>query len=96
MDYFRQSAIHYKQHGCYTKLKVNTNSQSEWMKWFKQEVMRCWNGMVRPEDGEWITGDMYFFLNYSIMTQTIIKYNSRGKKYGIRTEELPECWEGIY
>ena len=96
MDYFRESAIHFQKYGSYTKLKVNEHPQSEWMRWFKQEVLRCWNGMVRPEDGEWITGDMYFFLNYSIMTQTITKYNSRGHKYGVRTDELPECWEGIY
>lgn len=96
MDYFREAAIHYEKHNTYTKLKINMSPQSEYMKWFKQEVLRCWNGMVRPSDGEWITGEMYFFLNYSIMTQTIIKYNSKGRKYGVRVDTLPECWEGIY
>lgn len=96
MDYFRPAAKHWEEHGCYTKLKVNMHPQSEWMKWFKQEVERCWEGMVRPEDGEWITGDMYFFLNYNIMTQTTIRTNKAGKQYGAREEKLPECWEGIY
>jgi len=52
MDYFRPTALHFKEHGCYTKLKVNTHPQSEYMKWFKEEVRRCWEGMIRPEDGE--------------------------------------------
>lgn len=96
MDYFRSSAIHYQQQGCYTKLRPNMNPQSAFMKWFKEEIKRCWNGMVRTEDGEWVTGYMYFFLNYHIMRQTEEEVNQYGHKYGVRTEDLPECWEGIY
>ena len=96
MDYFRESAIHFKEFGCYTKLKVNTHPQSEYMKWFRREIKRCWEGMVRPEDGEWITGPMYFFLNYMVMVQTVEKITKKGKKIGNRIEALPECWEGIY
>ena len=29
MDYFRPSALHYQEHGCYTFLRVNTNPNSE-------------------------------------------------------------------
>lgn len=29
MDYFRQVAIHFEKHGCYTKLAPNPNPQSE-------------------------------------------------------------------
>ena len=32
MDYFRQTAIHYQKHGCYTKLKPNLNPNSEYGK----------------------------------------------------------------
>jgi hypothetical protein len=32
MDYFRPAAKHFKEHGCYTNLKINTNSKSEYMK----------------------------------------------------------------
>jgi hypothetical protein len=32
MDYFRPAALHFKEHGCYTKLKVNSNRYSEYMK----------------------------------------------------------------
>jgi hypothetical protein len=47
--------------------------------------------MVRPEDGEWITGDMYFFLNYLIMRQTTFTKTKSGKEIGTRIDTLPEC-----
>ena len=96
MDYFRESAIHFQKYGCYTKLRINISSQSEYMKWYNRELDRCWNGMVRESDGEWITGDMYFFLNYLNMKQTVMGKSSTGKTVGKRIKSLPECWEGIY
>ena len=41
MDYFRETAIHFEKHKTYTNLRVNTHPQSEFMKWFRQEVSRC-------------------------------------------------------
>ena len=64
MDYFRPAAIYFQKHGCYTSLKPNGNPNSEFGKFIRQERDRCWNGMVRESDGEWITGQMYFYLNY--------------------------------
>ena len=96
MNFFRETAMHFQEHGCYTKLRINTSPKSEYMKWFNQELDRCWNGMVRPEDGEWITGDMYFYLNYLIMRQTVIKKSKTGRDIGMRVDTLPECWEGVY
>ena len=46
--------------------------------------------MVREEDGEWITGDMYFFLNYLTMKQTVIKKSKTGKEIGHRIDTMPE------
>ena len=57
MDYFREMAIHYEKHGCYTFLKPNPNPKSEYGKLIIREVERCYEGMVRPSDGEWITGE---------------------------------------
>lgn len=48
--------------------------------------------MVRPSDGMWITGDMYFFLNYWPITQT--KITGKSNK-GDRVTDFPEVWEGI-
>ena len=49
--------------------------------------------MVRESDGEWITGDMYFYLNYFPIIQTKIK---KGTKVGERIIDFPEVWEGVY
>lgn len=93
MDYFREAAIHFQKYGCYTKLMPNPNPQSEYGQWLKREVRRIWQGMVRPSDGEWIPGDMYFYLNYFPIVQTKIK---KGTKIGERVTDLPEVWEGVY
>ena len=91
-DYFRPSAIHYQKYGCYTKLKPNSNPNSEYGKWIREEIRRCWEGYIRPSDGEWITGDMYFFLNYCPIQ--LIKKDNKGK--AIRTIDFPKFWDGHY
>ena len=93
MDYFRESALHYKKYGVYTFLRPNANPNSDYGKWLRRERDRCWYGMVRPEDGEWITGDMYFYLNYNPIIQTKIK---EGAKFGERVVDFPEVWDGVY
>lgn len=93
IDYFRPTAIHYQKYGCFTNLRPNANPNSEFGKWIREEKRRCWEGYVRESDGEWVTGYMYWFLNYSpIMLSKIIK----GTKRANRVEGFPEFWEGIY
>ena len=92
MDYFRQPAITFQREGKYTNLRPNPNPNSEYGKWVREEVRRCYEGLVRPSDGEWITGDMYFFLNYCPM-QLIEK---DGKNRGKRVVGFPRFWEGHY
>ena len=93
MDYFRQTAIYFEKHGIYTDLQPNGNPNSSYGKFVRREIDRCLNGMIRPSDGEWITGQMYYFLNYSIMELT--KYK-KGSKQAFRKIDFPEVWEGIY
>lgn len=93
MDYFRPTALHFKKHGCFTLLRPNANPNSEYGKWIREERRRCWEGYVRESDGEWVTGYLYWFLNYSpIMLSRIIK----GTKRADRVKDFPEVWEGIY
>lgn len=92
MDYFRPAAIEYKKTGKYTNLRPNPNPNSEYGKWIREEIRRCYEGMVRPSDGMWITGDMYFMLNYFPMF--ITKIVGKSKK-GERIIDFPEIWEGI-
>lgn len=92
-DYFRQPALHFMKHGCYTFLKPNSNPNSEYRKHWDKELDRCLNGYVRESDGEWVTGLLYWFLNYSPMMVNLIK---EGSKKAIRTESFPFFFEGIY
>lgn len=102
MDYFRPSAIHYEKYGNFTNLRPNANPNSEYGKWVREERRRIWDGYVRESDGEWVTGYMYWYLNYSpIMLSKIREYVGKdGKKHkskrADRVEDMPECWEGIY
>ena len=102
MDYFRPSALHYEKYGTFTNLRPNANPNSEYGKWIREERRRIWEGYVRESDGEWVTGYMYWFLNYSpMMLSKIREYKDkngkkRKSKRADRIEALPECWEGIY
>ena len=92
-DYFRPAALHYMKHGCYTFLRPNSNPNSEFRKFWDEERRRCWEGYVRPSDGEWVTGFCYWFLNYCpMMVNEVVK----GSKMAIRKESFPFFFEGIY
>lgn len=92
MDYFRPTALHYQKYKKVCNLRPNPNPNSEYGKWIREEVRRCYEGYVRESDGEWITGDMYFFLNYCPILLTKIK---EGRRAG-RIWDFPEFWEGHY
>ncbi len=93
MDYFRPTALHYEKYGTLTNLRPNANPNSAYGKWIREEKRRCWEGYVRESDGEWVTGYLYWFLNYSPIMLSKIR---KGSKRADRIEALPECWEGIY
>lgn len=93
MDWFRPAALHYKEHGCYTFLRPNPNPNSEYGKWIREEKRRIWEDYVRPSDGEWVPGYLYWLLNYSPIILTRIR---EGSKRAERVQDFPEIWEGIY
>lgn len=93
MDYFRPTALHYKKYGTFTNLRPNANPNSEYGKWIREERRRCWEGYIRPSDGEWIPGLLYFYMNYCPIIQSKIR---KGTKQADRIIDFPEMWEGIY
>ena len=93
MDYFRPAAKFFEQNGCYSLLKPNPNPNSEYGKWFAEEVRRCREGYVRESDGEWITGQMYWYMNYC---QIMLNRKSDTSGVYLRVESFPDFWEGIY
>lgn len=92
-DYFRQPALHFMKHGCYTLLRPNSNPHSEYRKFWAEEKRRCYEGYVRESDGEWVTGLCYWFLNYNPMLVNMIV---KGSKRANRIESFPFFFEGIY
>ena len=94
MDYFRPTAITYQKTGKYTSLRPNSNPNSEYGKWIREEIRRCFEGYVRESDGEWITGDYYYFLNYAPMSVAI--RDKENKKKSKRVIDFPRVWEGHY
>lgn len=93
MDYFRPMALYYKKHGCYSYLRPNPNPNSEYRKLFDEEKRRCREGYIRESDGEWVTGYLYWYLNYCPIMLTRIE---EGTNRASRVEDFPDMWEGIY
>ena len=57
---FRQAALHFQKHGCYL---FSPKGTSEYIKYWEEEEKRCLEGYT-AEDGDFITGYHYFYLNY--------------------------------
>lgn len=93
MDYFRQAAITFEKHGRYTLLMPSKNPYSDYVKFWNEEIRRCWYGMVRPSDGEWITGYHYFYLNYCPILRSKTK---KGTKRASRSYGFPDIYDGDY
>lgn len=95
-DKFRQAAIFFQQHGCYTLAPRGT---TDYNKYWEQETDRCLNGYTAP-DGEGITGYNYFYLNYSpIMRLKEEEYTDRDgnlRKRRQRILEFPSFWDYDY
>lgn len=95
-DKFRQAAIFFQQHGCYTLAPRGT---TDYNKYWEQETDRCLNGYIAP-DGEGITGYNYFYLNYSpIMRLKEEEYTDREgnlRKRRQRILEFPSFWDYDY
>lgn len=89
MDYFKPTALNYQKYGKVCNLRPNSNPNSEYGKWIREEVRRIYEGYTR-EDGEFVTGDMYYFLNYCPI---LLSKVSSGKK-ALRVWDFPEFWEG--
>lgn len=89
MNYFKPTALNYQKYGKVCNLRPNPNPNSEYGKWIREEVRRIYEGYTR-EDGEFVTGDMYYFLNYCPI---LLSKVSSGKK-ALRVWDFPEFWEG--
>lgn len=84
-DKFRQSAIFFQEHGCYTLAPMGT---TDYIQFWEQETNRCLHGYVAP-DGDEITGYHYFYLNYSpIMKLDEVEYTDKHGNKRTRRERI--------
>lgn len=99
VDYFRERAIYFKEHGCYTKLVPNKHPDSDYIKFWREEERRCLQGYMR-EDGIWITGYHYFYLNYSPIWLTVPseghEQKAGGRRKADRVYTFPRFWDSDY
>lgn len=93
-DYFRPAALHFKKYGKYTLHMPSKNPYSDYVKFWNREIERCWYGMTRPEDGEWVTGYHYFYLNYGVIRKNIISATS--KRASRSSNEFADFYDGDY
>lgn len=92
-DKFRQAALYFMEHGTYTSAPPGT---TDYVEYWDRETERCINGFT-AEDGEYITGYHYFYLNYSpIYTIKAEQYTDRGgnkRTRRIRSLSFPSFWD---
>ena len=95
-DKFRQSALFFQEHGCYTLAPRGT---TDYNSFWDRETDRCLNGYV-ADDGDAITGYHYFYLNYSpIMKLEEVEYTDRYGNKRTRRERIfgfPRFWDSDY
>ena len=99
MDFFRERAIYFEKHGVYTHIVPNGNPKSDYAQFWKQELHRWRYGMVRPSDGEWIPGYLYFYWNFSpiwLIEKDSKTLDKKKSKKGNRVKKFPKPWLGDY
>ena len=91
-DYFRQAALTWQETGKYTNLKPNSNPNSEFGRYIREERRRGWEGFLNPQTGMWVTGDYYWMLNYCPM-HLVVK---RDDGLEMRSTRHPKFWDGQF
>lgn len=95
-DKFRQAALFFQEHGCYTLAPRGT---TDYNAYWDRETDRCLNGYV-ADDGDSITGYHYFYLNYCpIMKLEEVEYTDRYGNKRTRIERIfgfPRFWDSDY
>jgi hypothetical protein len=95
IDFFRSQALFFEKNGRYTNITPNGNPKSEYAMFWRGELEKWKNGVVR-EDGEWISGELYFYWNYSRIWLQGKSDGSKSKKRGERIHAFPKPWLGDY
>lgn len=92
---FRQAAIYFQNNGYYTIAPKNT---SQYKDYWDEEAHRCLYGYI-AEDGDYISGYNYFYLNYSpisLVREKIVKIGGVDKTYIDKVLDFPAFYDNDY
>ena len=93
---FRAAAIHFMQYGTYCFAPKGTQ---EYIQYWDEEQRRCIDGYT-AEDGDWISGYNYFYLNYCPIQRIVEQeYTDRfgvTKKRRVKDREFPDFYDYDY
>lgn len=92
---FRCPAIHFQQYGYYTSVPKGTSAYKEY---WDEESKRCLYGWT-ADDGDFISGYNYFYLNYSPIPQVIereVTVGGNTRKVSERVLDFPLFYDRDY
>lgn len=93
---FRQAALHFQKYGYYVAAPINTTA---YLDYWREEKKRCLEGYY-ADDGDWISGYHYFYLNYCpiLLVKEHTLTDSRGHTRNVvdRKREFPDFWDSDY
>ena len=93
---FRKAAIRFQETGSYCNAP---NGTQEYMDYWEEEMRRCIDGYT-AEDGDWISGYNYFYLNYypiqRIVEQDYTDRFGNKKTKRVREREFPDFYDYDY
>lgn len=95
-DKFRQAALFFQKHELYCLYPSGT---TEYIKYWEQETERCLHGYT-AEDGDWISGYNYFYLNYCpilrVVQEQFIDRNGKPKTRIVRDRQFADFYDYDY
>ena len=93
---FRKPALQYIETGSYCSYPKNT---TEYFQFWDKEIKYCIDGYT-AEDGDWISGYNYFYLNYCPISRVVYEtYTDRfgnQKKRKVKKVEFADFWDYDY
>lgn len=90
-DKFRSPAINFLNTGSYCNYPKGT---TEYYNFWEEEATRCLEGYT-ADDGDYITGYNYFYLNYCPINR-IVNKEINGKIKQVNEVTFPDFWDYDY
>lgn len=95
-DKFRPAAIQFQSSGFYCSYPLGS---AEYIEYWDEETRRCLEG-YEAEDGDWISGYGYFYLNYCPISRIVTKESKDRSgnvvQKRIKTTEFPDFYDYDY